>query len=373
MKLLDRHILRELIGPFLFGVAAFTSIMFASNELFRITELLAEYHAPIGKAAELMLLHMPSIVVVTLPMSMLLAALLGFGRLSGDSEVVALFAGGISLYRIAVPVILVAVLVTGAGFVLSEVIAPSANARHAAVLMELKNEPISSNKPFFVIDAKDGITNNVFYVQGGFNLSTSTLRKVALIQYKSDKNDNKPDIFVYGEEARLSGGKDSDANEWVFSHGYSKTLASDSQAGGTAISMFETLRVKISKTPEQIASYQRKPEEMTFSQLRQHISMLQTEGQDVNEYRVRLYQKIALPLSTLVFALIGAPLGLRPHRSSSSMGLGLSIVIIFAYWVLMHYMTILGENGRLSPVAANFIPTLAGAATGVALIVRASK
>jgi lipopolysaccharide export system permease protein len=101
--------------------------------------------------------------------------------------------------------------------------------------------------------------------------------------------------------------------------------------------------------------------------------MLAQHGADVAEYQVRLYQKIAMPLTTLVFALIGAPLGLRPHRSSSATGLGLSIVIIFAYWVFMHYMTILGRNGAISPVAASFVPTVACGVLGVLLIVRAAK
>jgi lipopolysaccharide export system permease protein len=101
--------------------------------------------------------------------------------------------------------------------------------------------------------------------------------------------------------------------------------------------------------------------------------MLQDEGSDVTEYRVRLYQKIALPMASLIFALIGTPLGLRPHRSSSAMGLGLAIVIIFGYWVLMHYMTILGDNGAVTPAAAAFIPTFLGCAAGIALIARAAK
>jgi lipopolysaccharide export system permease protein len=364
MKLLDRHILKELIGPFLFGVAAFTSIMFAGDELFNITELLAEYHAPVWTALKLVGLTLPGLVVITLPMAMLLAALLGFGRLSSDSETVALFAGGVSLYRIAVPVVVVAVLVTISSFVISEVLMPKTNSEHERLVRELKNEPLSSDKPFFVIDAKDGITNSVFYVQKGFNATTGTLREVALIQYWN----NKPAVFVYGKEATWKGG-----NEWTFKDGYSKSLE---VKGPTITIPFRgsvTRKVEIAKAPDRLAFYQKKYDELSFSELKDYIKMLQEQGADVSEYRVRLYQKIAMPLASLIFALIGTPLGLRPHRTSSAMGLGLSIVIIFAYWVLMHYMTILGRNGTVTPAAAAFIPTLAGAVTGLALIIRAAK
>ncbi|MHB1001604.1 MAG: LptF/LptG family permease [Armatimonadota bacterium] len=371
MKLLYRHILRELIGPFLFGVAAFTSIMFAGKELFKITELLAEFGAPPLTAIELVILFLPSLVVMTLPMSMLLTALLGFGRLSGDSEVVALFASGISLYRIALPVVIMAVIVTAGGFVLNEVVAPEASLEHERIMKAFtKEESASSGKPFIAIDSDDNITNTVVYVQGGLNIATGKLREVAVIQYK----DNKPSVFIYANEAVWDRELEDVENgkAWVFKNGYYNSLGTESRII-TQFSKLDTHEVNIGKTPDELALYQKKPDQMSFNQLKGYITMLQSQGQDVNEFRVKLYQKVALPLSSLIFALIGIPLGLRPQRSSSAMGLGLSIVIIFSYWVLMHYMTILGNNGVVSPAAASFIPTLVGTFIGTVLIIKAAK
>lgn len=370
MKLIDKHIMKELISPFIFGVAAFTSIMFAGKELFKITELIAEFGAPPMTAIELVILFLPSIIVMTLPMSMLLCALLGFGRLSGESEVIALFASGVSLYRIALPVVVMAVMVTGAGFVLSEVVAPQANIEHDRIFQQFdKSQESATDKPFIAIDSDGGITRAVVYVQGGMNLATGKLRKVAVIQYK----DNKPSIFIYAEQAVwIRSDNNSGTNGWQFRNGYYNSLGTSMRIIGP-FSQFDAREVKINKTPEEFALYQRKPDQMSFSELKGFITMLQDQGQDVKEFRVKLYEKIAMPLSCLVFALIGIPLGLRPQRSSSAMGLGLSIVIIFSYWVLMHYMTILGNNGVVSPAAASFIPTLVGAAAGVALIMRAAK
>ena len=364
MRLLDSYILRELAGPFLFGVAAFTSLMFAGKELFRITELIAEFHASIPTAVRLMLLQMPGLIVMTLPMAMLLAALLGFGRLSGDSEVIALFAGGISLYRVAIPVIVMSVMVTALSFTLSEVVAPRTNSDHERIYQELTKKPTSSAKPFFVIDSEDGVTNSIFYVQGGFDLATETLRNIDMIRY----SDNKPAVFIHADKAVRKA-----ENEWAFMDGYTQNLGATANTATLTFQESETREIKISKSPDQLALYQKKHDQLSFKQLRDFIAMLQEEGADVNELRVRLYQKIALPLTSLVFALIGAPLGLRPHRSGSAVGLGLAIVIIFAYWILMHYMTILGNNGAVSPAAASFTPTLVGLVAGVALITRAAK
>ena len=367
MRLLDRHILRELIGPFLFGVAAFTSLMFAGKELFKLTELIAEYHAPLGKAAQLMVLHLPSLVVVTLPMAMLLAALLGFGRLSGDSEVVALFASGTSLYRIALPVIVMSVVVTVLSFALNEFVAPRTNWKHELIVSELKDEPLSSDKPYSWFDAENGVMKTVYCV-GGYNASTRTLRDVMVTRFQN----NKPIVLIYGKEAVWKGANRKDGNEWWFKEGYSQSLGTERRLI-VPFRESEIREIKINKTPDQLALYQKKHDQLSFSQLREYIRMRQNEGADVNKDRVRLYQKIAMPLCTLVFALIGTPLGLRPHRSSSAMGLGLAIVIIFGYWILMHYMTILGNNGAVSPATAGFVPTLVGTCTGIALIVRAAK
>ena len=128
MKLVDRQVLRELTGPFLFGVAAFTSVFFAGKVLLDLTNWLMN-GMPIMTALEIVLFSLPSIVFWTLPMSTLLAVLMGVGRLSGESEVVALFAGGVSLYRIALPILGLGVVVSGFSVLLNEVMAPVANNR----------------------------------------------------------------------------------------------------------------------------------------------------------------------------------------------------------------------------------------------------
>src|SRR5512144_113464 len=102
MKILDRSIARELIGPFLFGVAAFTLIFISGQYLFKLTTLVSR-GASIFEVTELLALRMVPLAVLTFPMATLLATLLSFGRLSGDMEVVALMAGGVSFVRIAVP------------------------------------------------------------------------------------------------------------------------------------------------------------------------------------------------------------------------------------------------------------------------------
>ena len=103
MRILDKYILKELMGPFFFGVASFSSIFIASSLLFRLTEYMTKYGASADMLFRLFLCGLPEIINYTFPMSMLLAALLSFGRLSGSSEITAMKSGGISFYRLAAP------------------------------------------------------------------------------------------------------------------------------------------------------------------------------------------------------------------------------------------------------------------------------
>jgi lipopolysaccharide export system permease protein len=89
-------------------------------------------------------------------------------------------------------------------------------------------------------------------------------------------------------------------------------------------------------------------------------------------YEVELHQRVAIPMASLVFALIGTPLGLSPHRSSSSTGLGFSIVIIFIYYIIMAVSTALGQGGAIPAVLAAWLPNIIGIIAGVYLVRRAS-
>ena len=118
---------------------------------------------------------------------------------------------------------------------------------------------------------------------------------------------------------------------------------------------------------------QRTVDQMTYRELREFTRQTARRGGDTAELEVSLYNKLSLPLACLVFTMIGAPLGMRRHRGGSSVGLGLSIVIIVAYWMLWHYMVALAKAGQIQPLVGAFLADGLGLLLGAILIVRASK
>lgn len=365
MKLLDKHLLKEVLGPFLFGVAAFTSLFFAGKNLLDLTTYVMN-GLPVTTAALLVLLTLPGVIVLTLPMSALLAVLLGFGRLSGDSEVVSLFAGGVSIYRCALPIAALGLAVSIASFCVNEFIVPPASDLAKQMTLEAVKQ-VKAPKEFSYVDSKDGITNMIM-VKGGIDIRGKT--KMMHDVFVTQLREGKATMFFRAKEAIWRGG-----DEWELQDGYFKNLditRTDIPESGQFKEM-KTMIIHVNKNPRQIALAAKKPDEMSISELREHIGAMKEAHAEIGKLEVGYWQKFALPLASLVFALLGTPLGIRPHRTSSSMGLGLSIFIILLFWLTYHYTTALAVQGQIPASVGAFIPDVIGIGAACLLLMKAAK
>jgi len=364
MKLVDRLVLREMIGPFLFGVAAFASIFFAGRDLLRIISDVVK-GLPVWAAGELLALHLPSIIVMVLPMAALLGVLLSFSRLSGDSEIAALYCGGVSLYRIVTAALALGFAVSALTFVLNEIVVPRANLRSREIRAQMLKEEMAIEKPVPLADIKDGVTNSIVYVQGGIDREARVLRDVSIVLFRG----NRPRAFFFARRARWEG-----AYKWRLYEGYWQSLASG--PGGLVVT--QTFRVwktdvRLRHTPEELETFSRKPDELSFSELLTHIRRLDARGAPTTEEELDLYNKISLPLAAFVFAVLASSLGLRSHRGGSSVGLGLSVLIIIVYWIIWHFTSAIAGQGAIHPLLGSFSASVLTLALGFALLVRAAR
>ncbi len=373
MKLVDRLVIRDVLGPFLFGVAAFSSLVFAFSVLMKLTDWLMK-GMPFTVALELVLYALPSILFMTLPMSTLLGVLMGFGRLSGESEVVALFAGGISLYRIALPILGLGIAVSGCTMLLNEVIAPVANSRAAKLEKMLFKQASVKGQSFTLQDA---LTESRIIVEGGLDEEKGILRDVTVIKFFN----KRPALLVYASRAQWEGLYDkSKMYRWKLYDGYTQVIdpGDPHSVATTAFRDSRTREIVIQKTPAELAMFRNmKSDQMTFRELSRMVEYLWAHPdrpwKEIRQFDVDRWNKIAIPLTSLIFAVIAAPLGIRPQRSSSSMGFGLSILVILLYWILGRYTFALAIQGNVSPVFGAFAPSLVGMAAAVVLLRRAAK
>ena len=170
---------------------------------------------------------------------------------------------------------------------------------------------------------------------------------------------------------------------WVFENGYTYLLEQDRSPSGSSSEerytgrlSFDRQSFRLNKTPQQIVAEGRDPEEMSFRELQRYIENLRDQGSSsktLRELTVDLYNKLSIPFSSMVFALIGAPLGLRRLRGGAAVGLGVSILIIFCYYVLWHGASVLGGSGQLPPLLASWLANLVGLGVGGALVWRAAN
>lgn len=359
MRLLDRYLSRELILPFLVGIAAFTAILMGTNMLFQLARMAAT-GVPIMTVLKLFFLGLPAIVVLTFPMAMLFSSLMAFGRLSGESEMVAMFASGINLYRMMVPVFVLSLGVAALTWEFNENIVPWSSRSALQLRTRINQLPTQSRiiQPQF----EDGQLVRLV-VASEFDPRRGVLKGVFFIKFEK----NKPVFDVSAPEARF----DPEQGLWVFLNSTARQVTPD----GVNYAYTKETTYNIGKRPEEIQKNTTKPELMTYRELERYIQDRRRQGVPTGDDEVNLQRKVALPFTSLVFAAIGAPLGIRPSRRSSGfgVGLGLSIIVIFIFYVLTSYLSVLGGQGILDPVLAAWLPNLITLALGIVLLYRAPK
>ena len=181
-------------------------------------------------------------------------------------------------------------------------------------------------------------------------------------------------LFINGEVTQIEHADTATWNGtyWVMHNGVIYDLAADGN-GVERTMRFKDQILPIAKDPDQISQEQRDPDEMTIKELRQQIKALNASYVTATKWEMEMYQRFTIPIASFVFALVGAPLGLQKQRSSSSIGFGLSVIIIFVYYGVMTFTGALGKGGALPPLVAAAIPDTLGIIAGLWLNWKVSK
>ena len=136
---------------------------------------------------------------------------------------------------------------------------------------------------------------------------------------------------------------------------------------------FDRQILPVKASPQQIVREQKKPEELTMRELKDQIQIMKSQYANTNALETELYQRITVPMASLIFAIIGVPLGLQPTRTPSSMGFAISVVIIFIYYAIMTLANAIARSGAIAPMYAVWIPNVIGLIFGMFCMWRASK
>lgn len=359
MKILDRYMVTALGGPFLFGLASFT-LLFVAGEILNIARLVSQEHASLIAAAKYFVYTLPGTLVLTFPMSMLLAVLLAMSRLSGDSEITAMRASGISLYRIAAPMIAVGVAASLVGLWFQELIVPAASLQAEDILRrEIQSggtEILSNQMVNTVLPNGD----RQLTLAQGFDPKKDELQNTTIEVLRG----SKPMSLLFAPRGAYHGNswKFFDATEYILSPCCERIDNPE-------------LAIDIGADPTQLVEQYRPPEDMSRAEINR-ILKTGVKVTDASRYArllVTYHSKLARPWASLVFALLAIPLGIRPQRSSSGAGFGISIAIVFAFYVVTTVCLAVGQSYPSTSLAMAWLPNIMFSLAGLALLRQAAS
>ena len=376
IPLIDRWLLGQLLPPMLFAIGAFTAVSLSVGIMFDLVRKIVEFGLPFQIALKVLILKLPSFLVLSFPMSMLLATLLAYGKLSSNSELLALKSLGVSNRRIIFPALLLSIFMTYLTFTFNDSLVPISNRVAENTMRSSLGKAISSEEGKHImfsrygsqIDSSNKVSNSnenlthIFYAKYFRN---NFMEEVTLI-----------DFSRIGMEQILKAEKgefDQNKNLWIF---YDGRLTITQDNGETSFVNFNTYKYPLGEGPRELAKVPSDSNDMTLRQAMKAEALYKKAGnnKEARRIRVRIQEKFTLPAACIVFGLIGSSFGVRSiSRSSKSQGFGLSVLMIFGYYVLSFFSSSLGVKGILNPILAAWAPVFLSISFSIYLLRKASK
>lgn len=369
MKILDRYIIRQFIVSFLFGLVAFLLIFILVDAMEHIDDFI-DAHAPTKVVIEYYLAFMPEIIKLMTPVAILLGSLFVIGRLSTNSELTAMKSSGVSLYRILVPFLIVAFIISVASIYLNGWVVPRANGKKFYIertVLNRGNDMSAWMNIFFQEGPRRIVSVNYFDPQA----------RVASHVSIQDFADTNMTVLVRRYDApRMqwldsgSTASGSSRSGWMLLNGATREFDGIKQQ----LSFFDRLPMgKLSLTPADIEKKQRKPDEMDYGELREFIQNQEQAGQDVARWLVDFHGKIAFPFASVIMVLFGVPFASARPRSGVALGFGICTAVTFIYLAFMKVSQVIGYNGDVDPLLTAWLANLIFLVAGIVNMIRVQK
>jgi lipopolysaccharide export system permease protein len=353
VKILDRYLLRQFVVTFVLLVLGIP-ILFVITDL---TDNLDKYLGrglPLSSVAASYLYSIPQFVFWAMPIAALVATVFTIGNMTRYQEIAAAKAGGVSFFRLIVPIIGVAAVLSVLGVGLGEVVTVT-NQKRA----ELLGERRGTSSPFRM--------NFVFQTEGGRTLSVRRLdseaREMSNLVVERAETATKPAVHQTVQRARWT-----PESGWTLEEGHLRVLE---EGGGERSFAFASARIPaLRESPEELLAEPKRTEEMSYAEITRFINAIERSGGNSRKLQVEQAQKIALPLAILVIVLFGAPLSTSSQRGGTAYGIGISLAVTMIYLMLFRVGTAVGSSGALDPLVAAWMPNVLFLVAGLFLLSR---
>lgn len=368
MKTLHRYILGELVSYLLISLFFLTFVLLL-HRMFQFTDLVVNRGVPISIVAQFLIAALPVLLLITLPMSTLIASIMAFSRLSSDSESLAMTASGMTFYSQLIPVGVVgAATALLSGFLMMFGLPWSQN-----TTLEVRQEMLHSQVATFDLREQvfhDGFDGIMFYVRE--IESSGKVMKGIMISDTTEAGTNR---VIFADRGMLFKSSSSPKVWLRLVRGTVHTVSDTEKASGKKISAnddsslsrnnyqitrFEShdLNFDLTKTIGKTKALRRSLRAFSLDELRNKLKEHEPGTSRYNAILVELHKKFAVPFTCLILALLGAPLGAQNRRSGRHGGFALSLGVLILYYLLVTFAEGVAETGQISAAVAVWSPNI---------------
>ena len=347
--ILDRYLIRRLLGP-LAMVLVSTSLLYVVIDLTDNVDDMAKNHVPFDVIVGYYFNLIPQLIMDILPLAMMISVLILLTVLERQQELTAFKAGGISLYRVVVPILLIAALAVAAMWTLSESVVPNSNRNAKRLLDRIKGRDdaprlYTSGGRQWLLSRDD----RSFYSYLQFDETNQSM-----VRFTKLTIDESMELrsHLFAQRVTFTNGA------WMAQSGWYRTIQPDGTVEFEVIN--SPIEIGIPETPDYFAHERRLPAEMSVKDLRAHINELLESGHQPARLIVRWHQKFAYPLSAFLMVFLALPYGLNRggRRVTTMQGVALALVLGIIYYVSVAFFGKLGEAEVLPAVIGAWSPAI---------------
>src|SRR5271166_1843180 len=357
--ILDDMILRDFALYLVMIIAAALIIVLVFTYFELLTDIMRN-RIPAIIQAEYLWNVSPSLIYLIAPLAVMLAVLITFGLMEKSSELTAMKASGMSIYRAALPVIVLCAFLAAGLFVFDQLYIPRTNREQEILRNQIKGKPAQT---YLQADRKWilGQNNDIYYYQV-FDPDTNRFGGISIFAF--DPNSFQLTRRIHAERAHW----EENLKKWVFETGWVRTL------NGASIQDYRTFEVatfgELREDPSYFKKEVKQSSEMNYEELRRYIDDLQQSGFDTVRLKVQLQKKIAFPLITLVLPILAIPFAAWGRRGGALAGVAIAIGIAIVYWVTAGLFEAMGAANQLPAMMAAWAPDFIFAFAGGYLLLR---
>ncbi|PKN21007.1 MAG: LPS export ABC transporter permease LptF [Deltaproteobacteria bacterium HGW-Deltaproteobacteria-6] len=364
-KIINRYIFREIAFPFIIILFVLTFVLLM-GKILQIMDLMVNKGINVLDIGHLILLIMPSFMLFTIPIALLVSILVAMGRFSADNEITALKSSGVSLIQMYFPVAITSLLAFVCAIIIGNLFVPQSNFATKKLLFELasQNASIGIKEKVFNADFKDLLLYaDKIPADGGY-------MKGVII------SDNR----VIGEQNTILADKAflvADSKLMIvklrMENGSIHTVTPDFKNYRKVDFKIYDINLDLSTTLSTFTDEKKSSTDMTMTELLERMKKPGLDDATIRELAIEVHKKFSIPLSCIFFGLLALPLGITSHRAVKSRGFAVGVMIVAGYYLLRIGGEALVETGRLSPVIGVWTPNVIFALLGIYLFYMANR